>query len=325
MRAAIICTLLLAVGLAHWLVPVDQLVMNGVHVALRKVFILPVVLAAIWFQTRGAMVAAAGTTLIYLPHVLLQWAGHAQENMSQVGDVAVLWVVALLTGELVGRERSVLHELARSHVGAVRSLVAALDAREHSTEVHSLRVQAYARRIAEEMHLTRQEHASLETGALLHDVGKIGVPDHILLKPSPLDEAEWDAMRRHPEIGCDILHSAAFDLKALEIVRYHHERFDGSGYPAGLRGEEIPRIVRVFAVADAFDAMTSARPYKEAMSIARARGQVEKARGTHFDPHVVDAFMHVPMAHWRGIAIRLRDESAGIGCAPQGAQSRSQP
>ncbi len=310
MRAAIIGILLLTVGLAHWLVPVDLHFLHGVHVVMRKVFILPVVLAAIWFQMRGAMLAATVATLIYLPHVWLQWAGYTQENISQLGDVAVFWVVGLLAGWLVARERAALKEVANSHEGAVRSLVAALDAREHDTEVHSLRVQAYSRRIAEEMTLTSAELASLETGALLHDVGKIGVPDQILLKPGPLDASEWDAMRRHPEIGSSILRSARFDPRALDVVRFHHEQFNGNGYPGELSGEKIPLIVRVFSIADAFDAITSARPYKEAMSIEKAREVIKEASGSHFDPKVVEAFLRVPTAQWRSIADGLRDESA---------------
>ncbi len=314
MRAAIICMLLLTVGLVHWLVPVDLHFMHGVHVVMRKAFILPVVLAAVWYQTRGALIAASGAAMIYLPHVWLQWAGYTDENMSQFGDVAVLWVVGILAGWLVGRERAALHEVADSHEGAVRSLVSALDAREHDTEVHSLRVQAYSRRIAEEMCLTESESASLEMGALLHDVGKIGVPDHILLKPGPLDTAEWEAMRRHPVIGHNILHSARFDPKALEIVQSHHERFDGKGYPAGLQGEEIPLLVRIFSIADAYDAMTSSRPYKKAFSIEKAKSLIQEASGSHFDPQVVDVFMRISDDQWKEIARQVLDKSNRNEC-----------
>ena len=301
-RAGVIALMLLTVGLAHWLTPIEGGATHLVHVVMRKLFLLPIILAAIWFRTPGALAAAGVTTLIYLPHILLQWSGFHQENMNQASDIVAMWAAAVLVGWLVQRERTVLQDLARSNEGAVRSLIAALDAREHQTEAHSLRVQAYARRIGQEMGLGQARLAALELGALLHDVGKIGVSDHILLKPGPLTEDEWGAMRRHPEIGKRILSTTQLPAESIEIVLRHHEHHDGSGYPSGLSGEEIPLLVRIFAVADAFDAMTSSRPYRRADSIDAACRAIEACRGAQFDPDVVDAFRRVQVEEWQRLS-----------------------
>jgi len=133
----------------------------------------------------------------------------------------------------------------------------------------------------------------LRRGALLHDIGKIGVPDNILRKPAALSEAEWVTMRKHPEFGARIVAGIPFLEDVARIVRHHHERWDGRGYPDGLAGEDIPLGARIFAVADSFDAMTSDRPYRRAMTIDEARAEVARCRGTQFDPTVADAFARI--------------------------------
>ena len=305
LRLAIICLLLLTVGLAHWLTPIELPVFHGVHVAMRKIFILPVVLGAVWFNLRGALVTACIASAVYVPHVVMQWSGYPAENINQAGELATIWTVALLSGWLVGREKSVLKQLLNSHRGAVHALVAALDAREHDTELHSLRVQAYALRLGRELSLPESQLEVLAQGALLHDIGKIGVPDHILLKPGPLNEQDWQAMRQHPEIGQRMLASVPFLEEAIEIVAAHHEHYDGSGYPRGLRGDEIPLTARVFAVADAFDAITTDRPYKAPLTVEEAQRRIEQDRGSHFDPMVVDSFLKVRTIEWKQIARQL--------------------
>ena len=133
-------------------------------------------------------------------------------------------------------------------------------------------------------------------GALLHDVGKIAIPDSVLLKPGPLTEEEWAIMKQHTLIGYNMLKSIKFLHPSLDIVKYHHERWDGKGYPEGLKGEEIPISARIFALVDAFDAITSARVYKEETSIERAREIIAEDAGKHFDPHVVEAFLQIPVS-----------------------------
>ncbi len=315
LRLVIIALLLLTVGLAHWLTPIEQPVFHGVHVAMRKIFILPIVLGAVWFNLRGALVTAGIASAVYVPHVVMQWSGHPAENINQAGELATIWAVAILSGWLVGREKSVLKQLLNSHRGAVRALVAALDAREHDTELHSLRVQAYALRIGRELGIPEPQLEILAQGALLHDIGKIGVPDRILLKPGPLDEQDWQIMRQHPEIGQRMLASVPFLDEAIEIVAAHHERYDGSGYPCGLRGDEIPLNARVFAVADAFDAITTGRPYKPPLTVEEAQRRIEQDRGNHFDPSVVDSFLRIRTIEWKQIAEQLAHHSEL--CAPK--------
>jgi HD-GYP domain-containing protein (c-di-GMP phosphodiesterase class II) len=169
-------------------------------------------------------------------------------------------------------------------------LVAALDAREHETGLHSKRVACHtlvlARLFTNDAEVLRQVYL----GALLHDVGKIGIPDAILRKHGPLSDSEWQVMRTHPDIGHRILAGVAALGPAAEIVLAHEERFDGSGYPRGLAGEAIPLWARLFALIDALDAMTSDRPYRKAIAFDAASSEIVRQAGAQFDPLAVDAF-----------------------------------
>ena len=186
-------------------------------------------------------------------------------------------------------------QLGRAYEGTLRSLAAALDARDLETGGHSERVAELTLAVAAEMGLERDgDHwQSLERGALLHDVGKIAVPDHILRKPGRLTDDEWLTMREHPRAGFEIIQSIDFLRDAASLVLAHHESFDGSGYPAGLAGDSIPLGARIFAVADAFDAMTHDRPYRTGMTPAEALAEILGCSGTQFDPDVVSAFLAV--------------------------------
>jgi HD-GYP domain-containing protein (c-di-GMP phosphodiesterase class II) len=146
--------------------------------------------------------------------------------------------------------------------------------------------------------------ASLAQGALLHDVGKIGIPDDILLKPAPLGDGERAVMRRHPEMGASLVGDIAWLRAASLLVRAHHERYDGSGYPRGLAGAAIPLAARVFAVGDAFDALTTDRPYHDAVSWEEAASTIAEGRGSQFDPDIADAFLRIPFEEWSGVAAR---------------------
>ena len=181
--------------------------------------------------------------------------------------------------------------IGEAYANTLSALVAALDAREHETSDHSQRVVRYTVAIAERMGLPGDAMQNIGRGALLHDIGKIGVPDGILLKPGPLTPQEWQEMRRHPEIGWQILQSISFLEVPAEIVLSHQERWDGLGYPRGLKGEAIHAGARVFAIADTLDAMTSDRPYRKASSYADARAEIARCGGTQFDPRAVEAFL----------------------------------
>lgn len=143
-------------------------------------------------------------------------------------------------------------------------------------------------------------------GAILHDIGKIGIPDHVFKKPGSLTEEEWSLMRKHPELGYKILKGIPFLNPALDTVRYHHERFDGAGYPSKLVGHDIPLSARIFAVADTYDAMTSDRPYRKALSHQAAVSEISQLQNTQFDPIVVAAFLRVVDHQWLIILTRRK-------------------
>jgi response regulator RpfG family c-di-GMP phosphodiesterase len=180
----------------------------------------------------------------------------------------------------------------------LRGLVGALDLRDSETQWHSRRVGRYARRLGAEMGLETRVLDDIERGAMLHDIGKIGVRDAVLLKPGPLDEAEWKEMKRHPALGFEILRGISFLETAALIPLHHQEKWDGSGYPAGLAGEQICLGARVFAVVDAYDAITSNRPYRRASPYAIARRDIENCSGTQLDPRVVEAWRRIPQDEW---------------------------
>lgn len=184
-------------------------------------------------------------------------------------------------------------------------LVSALDLRDSETQWHSRRVGRYARRLARELGIEGRELEDIERGATLHDIGKIGVRDAVLLKPGPLDETEWAEMRRHPALGYEILKDIAFLDRARLILFHHQERFDGTGYPQGLEGDAICIGARVFAVVDTYDAITSARPYRKCSTYEAARAEIVRWSGRQFDPQVVNAWLRVPQAVWDGIREEL--------------------
>jgi len=184
-------------------------------------------------------------------------------------------------------------QLRETYDGTLEALVSALDARDRETKGHSLRVAKYMMEIAFHMGATpgTEEWVDMQRGGLLHDIGKIGVSDTILHKPGPLTEEEWVDMRRHPKIGHDMLKDIGFLSGASRIVMAHHERFDGKGYPIGLVADEIPIGARIFVLADTFDAMTSDRPYRKALSVDASREEIIRCSGTQFDPQCVQAFL----------------------------------
>ena len=202
--------------------------------------------------------------------------------------------IAQLRGAL-RRERAHADELSRSYVAAVRALTNAVEARDAYTGKHAERVAAYGLELAMLVDPALAANPDTEFGFLLHDIGKVAVPDAILHKPSRLTRQEQRVMRRHPVVGFEILsHIDFLDVQAKQVVRHHHERWDGHGYPDGLAGLEIPRAARIFAVADTLDAITTDRPYRPAASIDAAREEIAGAAGRQFDPEAVEALMEIP-------------------------------
>ena len=196
--------------------------------------------------------------------------------------------------EVFKQERARAQELRRSYIATVRALSNAVEARDSYTGKHAERVAAYGMELARCCGLAVEDSPQIEFGFLLHDVGKVAVPDAILFKSSSLTEEEYSLVRRHPLIGSEILRDIDFLGEGKLVVRHHHERWDGQGYPDGLEGDAIPLAARVFAVADALDALTTDRPYRPASSFADARQEVERGAGSQFDPVVVAAYRQIP-------------------------------
>jgi len=191
-----------------------------------------------------------------------------------------------------------LDSLEDAYRATLRALTTALETRDSETHGHSERVVSYSLRLGREYGLSREEMKALEFGSLLHDIGKIGVPDSILRKPAKLTDEEWVQMKEHPFHGQQILRGIEFLQGAAKVVAQHHEQWDGSGYPVGLRGAEIDVCARIFAVADAFDAITSDRVYRRGKSYEAAAKELDDWAGRQFDPKVVEAFHRVPKEDW---------------------------
>jgi len=216
--------------------------------------------------------------------------------------------------------RSTFDHLQDMSAAALEALVAALDVREHETQAHSKRVSEYSLHLARAMGVDVSLMVDIARGALLHDIGKIGVSDNILLKPGRLTPAEWDEMRKHPTVGHWIVGGLQVLHTAAEIVLAHQEKFDGSGYPRGLSGENIPLGARIFSVVDCYDAITSDRPYRKANNYAAARAEIIRCSGTQFDPRIVEFFLQIPPEDWTEIRKRVSPgtDRAKVLNGPQG-------
>ena len=195
------------------------------------------------------------------------------------------------------QERAKLREanaqLLNAYEATIEGLSHALDLRDRETEGHSRRVTEVTVKLAQALNFSEEEILHMRRGALLHDIGKIGIPDSILHKPDSLTEEEWTNMRKHPQFAYDMLSPIEYLRPALVIPYSHHEKWDGTGYPRGLKGEEIPMSARLFAIADVWDAVTSDRPYRAAWTEEQATAYIREQSGKHFDPQIVDLFFKV--------------------------------
>lgn len=262
---------------------------DGVAVGMSFLFI-PAAVVMIFFWrdplVKFLVMVPLAAAFVIVPVV---W-GDRAAVIEAVTMLPLLLVISLIVGAMFDRFRNATVEQARFR-GTITALLMALDARdEHSTE-HSSEVLTLVMSVAEDLGLDEKQALHAADVALLHDVGRIGVPDEILDKPAPLDAQEWELVRRHPEIGERILREVPGFEEVASAVRHEHEHWDGSGYPDGLKGEEIPVASRIVLACDAYNAMVSERPYRRALTHEQAREQLKRHAGTQFDPAVVRALV----------------------------------
>lgn len=294
-RAALTAAAFILAFLIHSATPAGPHEWHWLHLAAQKLLFLPVLMCAAWFGLRETLLMTTLVSAAFGLHIALQWSGRPMVQADQLAELVNLWVVAPASWAFFRAERLAAERLRRAHADTLLTLVSSLELRERYTAGHSRRVAAYSLLAAERMGLRDPVFLrTLETGALLHDAGKIGVPDSALLKTGALDDGEWEAMRRHPENGASLARGSDALEGAAPIIAAHHERWDGRGYPAGLAGEAIPLGARIAAAADLYDALTTARPYKRAFSHAEATVILCDQSGTALDPRAVKAFVEIP-------------------------------
>jgi HD-GYP domain-containing protein (c-di-GMP phosphodiesterase class II) len=238
--------------------------------------------------------------IYFSDHVLLLFSQdiNGLSFLQSIKGAAYVIVTAVLLYVLIHRDFSELNRsrmaLQESYDATLEGWVRALDLRDKETEGHAQRVTALCLRVAGSMDVCAEDLEHMQRGALLHDIGKIGVSDNILLKPGELTPEEWQVIRKHPVYAYEFLSPVAYLRPALDIPYCHHEKWDGSGYPRGLHGEQIPLAARIFAVVDVWDALRSDRPYRQAWSVSEAIAYLQSQAGAHFDPRVVQHFLNMP-------------------------------
>lgn len=305
-KATVLLFLIVVVTFFHFLIPTEPHTYHVVHIVLRKLYFLPPVVAAAWFGLRGAVYANGIISIAFVIHTVLDWPGNYMEQANQLGELASFWVVGLVPGWLFDRQRTLLESLGRAHEETLFALVSSLDMRGKNSPFHSQRVSDYTLLLADRYGVPEEERGALGLGALLHDVGKIAIPDYFFLIKAGHSPEELKVFRTHPEKGYKLLKRIEFLREAAEIVYAHQERYDGSGYPRGLKGEEIPLGVRLFMVAEAFDELTS---YHSAVTYEKAVEMIRKRIGTYFDPAVVEIFEKIHPAEWEAIQRRYTDKT----------------
>ncbi len=194
--------------------------------------------------------------------------------------------------------KKINEELEKAYLESIETLRYTVEAKDTYTRGHSDRVSAFSVLIAKKLNLSEEDLRTIQIGGLFHDIGKIGVPDSILLKESKLTDDEYSEIKNHPSIGAHILSTATIFKDMIPIVKHHHERYDGNGYPGRLKGEEIPYLARIAAIADSFDAMTSRRTYRDSLPIETVIAEFERCKGTQFDPELTDAFLDILKNHF---------------------------
>ncbi len=293
-RIALLLAGILLVSLLHFITSTS---VHGWHVFFRKLYFIPIVMAAIWFGLRGALLTAVATISIYAVHLRLNWAGVPMEWMDQVGEMGSFAVLATVTGVLVMLERREkeradrIEETARrKRIGtAVAALTETLGARDPNTRDHSKRVARLAERFAAFLGWDEEVCRDIYLAGIMHDIGKVGIRDDVLLKPEALTDEERRKIMEHPLIAERILAPVGFE-NVVRIVAAHHENVDCGGYPQGLCGDEIPLAGRILAIADTYDALRSGRSYKGPMVEEEVRRIMGEMAGRKLDRALLKEF-----------------------------------
>lgn len=264
-------------------------------------FILSVIFLGIGYYEKPIWVLLLGTAIVVTARFFLIAEPFSGPFTYIIHLITYFLITFISTGLMRNYQR-----IKSGNIELVTALANALDSRDSSTANHSQNVARLSLEIAKEMNLPRHLYDVILEGGLLHDIGKIGVPEHILIKQGKLTDEEYTLIKEHPVIGYNIIkHISNFDKNGiLNIVLYHHERFDGKGYPKGLKGEDIPLVARIVALADTFDAMTSKRVYRDKLDLDYAVQEIHKHRGTQFDPNVVDAFLKLYKRKMNGLDLK---------------------
>lgn len=291
----------LAIGLAHWFVPTSQHSDHVTHLLLGLSFLVPIVVAALWFGLRGSTPTALLISGFYFAHTQISWRGQPMENANHYAMMGVYVGLGLLCGTLIevqNRERNKhLAAERRAHrelvVTSIAALANALEARDGYTREHSEHVARLCTRIARKLGWEGERLELVRLAGLAHDIGKIGVRDDVLFKPDKLTPAEWEAMKRHPALAAEILLPVPQCGLLSSIVICHHESPNGSGYPRGLKREQIPAESLVVSVADVFSALTECRPYKSGMSVEKALSIMGEMSGSKLDRECVSALLEL--------------------------------
>ena len=291
LRGATTLTLgILTISLAHALVGTATHPQHVIHVLLRAAYLFPIVVAAIWYGRKGGLLAAGGVAVLTLLHASLAWRGAAMENTNQAAMVLVYLVLGSACGELVDRRRYRERALTCQ---ALLGLAEALEVRDGYTRAHSEAVAALSVRLGRRLALSPRQLEDLRLAALVHDIGKIGIPDDVLLKPGKLTPDERVVIERHPLLAAQILGVLEGVDGVIELVLLHHEYPDGSGYPRGLVGEDVPLSARILQVADVYSALTDERPYKPPLEPEVAMEILQEMAGEKLDAPVVAALEEV--------------------------------
>ena len=272
---------------AHFLVTHGTHGLHEIHIVLGGMYLIPIIAAALWFGLPGGLATTAAISLAYYAHIRLSWPNQPMENANQFAMIVVYWVVGIVTGVLVNveereRERRLKAER-EAIIEGIAGLSNALRARDEYTRKHSEHVSRLAVQIGERLGLSQERLDLIRLAGLVHDVGKIGIRDDVLLKPHDLSPEELAAIKQHPIIAAEILAPIRGAKEIADIVFAHHECPDGSGYPRGSKGDGIPVEARIVRVADVFSSLIEERPYKAAVDLTRAMKMVQELAGTKLD------------------------------------------